>query len=124
RITLNIQNTTKERIKCAHIVCKDIDTLDVGNIIEPGEKKTFYASTNDRVFCDFRGMESGTEYRLAMTCPHSSHNSACGYGSSGLQHYTRTDLAVFTFNIGTKDLADWNHGDEYEGDEIDYGDCS
>ena len=123
RITLHVYNTTKERLRCGQILCKDFDTLQVGEIVEPGATKTYYAKTNDRVFCDFVGMESGTLYRLAMTCPRSSSNSACGYGSAGLQPYTRTGYAEFKFDIGHKDLADWNHGNSYEGDTVEYGDC-
>lgn len=124
RINLRITNKTNERIKCAHILCKDIDTLDVGTVIEPNASDMYHATTSDRVFCEFTGLESGTSYKLAMTCPKSSRNSACGYGSAGLQHYERGGTPVtFTFNIGTKDLADWENGDVYDGEEVTYKDC-
>ena len=125
RVSLTITNGTKEKVQCKHILCQDIDGMDVGDTLEAGATKTYTVSTNDRVFCDWVGMETGDVFKMGMTCPKSSHNSAAGYGNSGLQTYSRTGTPVsFTFNLGHKCLADWDNGDEYTGAEPTYGDCS
>lgn len=127
RINLNIKNTVNpdESIVCRKILCQNIDGLDVGTVLAAGETGKYTASTNDRVFCMWEGLISGTEYQMAMTCPKSSSNSAAGYGSAGLQKYSRSGTpANFTFHVGTKDLADWDNGDSYEGNAPDFGDCS
>ena len=125
RITLYIKNMSEEVVQCKHILCNDIKGLDVGDKLNPGSTGRYTIDTNDRVFTDWASLESGDVYKLAMTCPKSSHNSACGYGSSGLQHYERTGTPVtFYFHLGNKDLADWNNGDKFVGDSAKYGDCS
>jgi len=96
-----------------------------GTIIKPGETKKFEIPTNDRVFCEFATMDYSAVYRMAMTCPKSSHNSAAGYARSGLRPYSRTGTPVyFEFLLGQPSYADWNHGDENHEDAPDYGDCS
>ena len=127
RIKLAVTNSVnpKESIVCRKILCQNIDGLDVGTVLASGATGKYTASTNDRIFSEWEGLVSGTKYQMAMTCPKSSTNSAAGYGSAGLQTYEKHGTPVsFTFNVGTKDKADWGHGDEYEGDAPDFGDCS
>lgn len=127
RINLTITNSVSpaETIVCRKILCQNIENLNVGTQLKPGDSGHYTVSTNDRVYCLWQGLVSGTEYQLAMTCPKSSHNSAAGYGSAGLQTYSRTGTPVsFTFEVGTKDLADWDNGNSYEGNAPTFGDCS
>lgn len=125
RITVYIKNMSDEVIQCKHILCGDIQGLDVGDKLNPSQVMVYHATSNDRIFSDWSGLESGDVYKIAMTCPKSSHNSAAGYGNGGLQHYSRTGTPVtFRFNLGNKDLADWDNGDEYHGEAPEYGDCS
>ena len=49
RISLTITNGTKEKVQCKHILCQDIDGMDVGDTLEAGATKTYTVSTNDRV---------------------------------------------------------------------------
>jgi hypothetical protein len=125
RLNLKIINKSNEAIICRKILCQDIGGLDVGDQLTVGGGGSYQISTNDRVFCSWQGMISGTEYQLAMICPKSSSNSAAGYGSAGLQEYSGSGTPVtITFHIGNKDLADWDNGDKYTGCAPDFGDCS
>jgi len=83
------------------------------------------ATTNNRVFLSLRSILTGRVFKLAMTCPRSSSNSATGYNTSGLQTYKRGGTPVtFDFHIGTTDLADWDNGDVNTGKQVDWADCS
>ncbi len=125
RIHLEILNSSTEAIICRNILCQSVDGLNIGWTVQPQQSGAFSSRTNDRVFVLFQGLTSGTEYQLAMTCPKSSPNSAAGYGSGGLQTYDRSGTPVtFRFCIGSNDMADWGHGDEYTGDSPDFGNCS
>ncbi|GAW85759.1 conserved hypothetical protein [Bathymodiolus platifrons methanotrophic gill symbiont] len=124
RITLTIRNYTGEPVRCENIRCENIDTLDIGRNIEENGTITVYSSTNDRVFCSFRGMKSRVLYKLAMTCPRSSGNNACGYGNAGLKPYNPHKLLKVEFYLGRSDEADWDNPSSYHGQSIDYGDCS
>ena len=131
RIHLTITNTTSLDLNCGSIPCESIPGMHAspetgvpGTIIKAGETARFEIPTNNRVFCEFATMDYTVVYRMAMTCPKSSHNSAAGYARSGLQTYSRTGTPVeFTFLLGQPNRADWNHGDgnyeEYPG----FGDC-
>jgi len=125
RINLKIKNKTDESIVCRKILCSDIRGLDVGDQLSINDEKSYTVDTNDKVFCLWEGMITSTQYQLAMTCPKSSRNSAAGYGSAGLQFYSRGGTpANFTFHIGKKDMADWDNGDEYKGNAPEFGICS
>lgn len=39
RISLTITNGTKEKVQCKHILCQDIDGMDVGDTLETGATK-------------------------------------------------------------------------------------
>ena len=132
RIYLTITNTTSIPLTCASIVCEEIPGMSPapeagarGTMLEPGETKHFEIPTNNRVFCEFDSLDGKIAYRMAMTCPKSSHNSAAGYARSGLQTYSRTGTPVhFTFLLGEANRADWDHGDSNHEDCPEYGDCS
>ena len=101
------------------------------------EKLTTYVKSNDRAFMEWMHIKSGTHkikdtYKIAVTCPKSSTNSATGYGKSGLQPYSMFGSPVtFRFHLGTNDKADWKDENStvwsrgnYKGDTVKYGDCS
>ena len=114
----------------------ELDTYTIGI----GEEVTTYVKSNDRAFMNWVHMSSGTHkvnktYKIAVTCPMSSPNSATGYGTSGLQSYSKTGSPVtFRFHLGTKDKADWGAEnstelsrwtkDHNKGEAVKYGDCS
>lgn len=126
RVELVVKNNTDIDVECTDIKCEKFEDLVVGSIIASKGEKTFSSTTNDRIFCTFSQKAPGAgKWQLAMTCPKSSHNSACGSYCAGLQKYERKGTPVtFTFILGTENLADWSHGDRDAHDTVVYGDCS
>ncbi len=124
RIKCVIHNTTLEKVICTNIVCEKFDNLEINDQIDSGHILTIFTATNNRIFCSFRGAETLTEYKLAMTCPKSSGNNACGYGNAGLHPYNSHKLLLLRFDLGQKDQADWDNDFSYKGAEVPFGDCS
>lgn len=125
RIDLTIRNASDETIICRKMLCRDIDGLNVGDKLTPNQESSYTATTNERIYCLWQGMISGTEYQLAMWNPsHDNATRAAGYGSAGLQPYKNHGTPVdITFKIGSKDLADWGHDNKYTGEAPEFGDC-
>jgi len=126
RINLTVENKTDLEVKCTDISCKTFSGLSVGDTIAPGKSFKCTSDTNDRIFCEWAQESPGSgNWQLAMTCPKSSDNSACGSNKAGLHTYNRSGTPVsFTFSLSEENRADWNHGDENHGECITYGDCS
>lgn len=126
RVKLTIINNTGTVVKCTDVACETFTNLEAGSTVTNNGKSIFTSETNDRLFCTFEQEAPGKGvWQLAMTCPKSSHNSACGSLNAGLQAYAKTGTpAEFTFNLGEANQADWDHGDSNEGDTIPYGACS
>ena len=128
RIYATFENTAGEDLLCIDTCGGDIDGIKAlkgaqspGTILKKGKTLTATIATNDRVFAAFRGLTTGKIYKMAMTCPKSSSNSATGYGTAGLQKYDPHGTPVrFTFKVGEKDQADWSHSKKYKGDFPDY----
>ena len=125
RIKLTIVNKTGTDVKCTNIKCEKFENLVVGNTVANNGSNEFTSDTNDRIFCTFEQIAPGAgKWELAMTCPKSSSNAACGSLDAGLQKYSESGTpAHFTFNLGNKNLADWDSGDSNDGNVIPYGDC-
>ncbi|AYQ56842.1 hypothetical protein MS2017_1140 [Bathymodiolus thermophilus thioautotrophic gill symbiont] len=127
RVKVKIINNTHrdEVVICTNVRCEKLSGLKAGDKIQPGKTIECVSSSNDRIFFEFRGEDSGDAFMMGCTCPKSSHNSACGYGNSGLQCYSRTGTPVsFEFHLGSPDLADWNNGCEYKAEHPAYAKCS
>jgi len=126
RLNVKIVNNTtpKEPIQCKKILCESVEGLKINDIIQPDKSLEFTSTSNDRIFCEFVGLDEKV-YEMAFTSPRSSTNSACGFVHSGLQCYAKHDTPVsFVFHVGAKNLADWDNGCEYKGVEIEFGSCS
>ncbi|HVG08640.1 MAG TPA: lipase family protein [Thermoanaerobaculia bacterium] len=129
RVELVVNNNTGGTIECTDTSCELFDVpgfqLGIGATIPNGETGTYRSTTNNRIFATFAPAGSGSPvWQMGMTCPKASHNSADGNSNAGLQTYSRTGTPVtFTYNPGQPNQADWNHGNENEGDTVTYGDC-
>lgn len=121
---ITFKNMTGEKIKLVEQKCLNTEGLHNQTILSAGQSITKTITSNDRYFATWEGLDDGMMYKSGWTSPKSSHNSATGYGASGLHSYSRTGYPDFIFNIGEEDQADWNNGDEYTGATVDYGDCS
>ncbi len=126
RVKLTINNQTGNTIKCTNTKCESISGMEGGvTTIADGESKTFTATSSDRIFCTWVEEGAYGAWEMGMTCPKSSSNSAYGSTNAGLQHYDRSGTPVeFEYIPGTPNQADWNHGNQNNGDTISYGDCS
>jgi len=127
RVNITIVNTTKEKedVRCTDICCSSISGLEVGDVIQAGDKINITSGTNNRIFFKFIAEQTKDVFQIGCTCPKSSQNSACGYGNSGLQCYSRSGTPVsFTFHLGKTNKADWDNGCDLDGDCPRYGDCS
>lgn len=131
RINFLVLNTsTTNDLMCTVISCEGVEGLSVGDKIGPSEQKTYQVFSNNRVFVSWIE-DTGTGYSLihqmAMTCPKSSSNSACGITKlAGLQAYEKHGTPVdFVFFVGTPNLADWDNGMGGDGSgNPTFGDCS
>lgn len=123
---INDYDGLKEEMVVVDIRCPPgvSSNMKIGDSIDFGETKKFSSSNSDRWFFSLKSIITGIVTKYAGTSPKSIKNSASGYGSGGLEHYDRGGDASFTFHPGSKDQADWSHGDEYDGDHPVYGDCS
>ena len=129
RVKLVVKNNTGVVVECTNIHYERFENLSEGHTIAPGGENEYTTETSDRIFCTFTEQSPGAgSWQLAMTCPISSRNSACGSYNAGLQPYERRGTPVtFTFILGQPNEADWNHGDISTNmlqDVIRYADCS
>lgn len=99
-----------------------------GYVLESGQSMEMWSVDNDRMYAQFEALKSGkgtgVTYRIGMTVPKSSHNSAAGWdGLEGLQKYERGGTpASFTFNFGNPNIASWNSGDSLDSSGMpDFG---
>ena len=132
RINLTIQNTRKVPIECVVIGCEPVNGLDVGDRLAPGEVGNYTIDSNNRVFLSWAEVVDDSPlaswdmiHQMAMTCPISSGNNACGLTAfAGCQPYDAGAKAPvsFTFFVGFPNLADWNNpnglGDPKENPEF------
>lgn len=125
RVILNLVNNTNGDVTCTDISCETWNNLEVGQVVKSGSSISFNADTNDRLFLTWKNKEAGAVFYMAMTCPKSSTNSACGYDTlSGLQTYKKHGTpATFTFNLGEINNADWDNGDSNHNINVSYGSC-
>jgi hypothetical protein len=129
RVELIVNNNTGGTIECTDTSCELFDVpgfqLGVGTTIPNGQTGTYRSTTNNRIFVTFAPAGGSPTWQMGMTCPKASHNSADGNQNAGLQTYSRTGTPVtFTYNPGQPNQADWDHGNEDEGDTVPYGECS
>ncbi|OIR25733.1 hypothetical protein [Bathymodiolus thermophilus thioautotrophic gill symbiont] len=127
RVNITIVNTTKEKeiVRCTDIRCSGVSGLEVGDLIQSGDKISVTSTSNNRIFFEFEGAQTKYLFQIGCTCPKSSNNSACGYGNSGLQCYQDTGTPVsFVFHLGKTNKADWDNKCQLDGSCPDYGACS
>lgn len=126
RIRLTIVNNTGADVKCTSIKCEKFLDLTTGTVIANNTESVFLTETNDRIFCEFDQTNNSKagKWQMGMTCPKSSDNNAYGTFMAGLQKYKKSGTPLeLTYILGTKNLADWDHGDKNEGNTRSYGDC-
>ncbi len=125
RVTLIVENSTGQTVKCTDTRCASFDNLNSTTTIPDGEKGTYTSESSDRLFCTFEQEDGNGVWEMGMTCPKSSHNSAQGSAQAGLQTYDQEGTPVtFTYKLGEENEADWDHGNKNDGDHVAYGDCS
>jgi len=126
RVILNLINNTSGDVICTDISCKTWNNLKVGQVVKSGSTLSFNSDTNDRLFLTWQNKAAGAVFYMAMTCPKSSTNSACGYDTlSGLQTYQEHGTpGTFTFKLGDSNHADWKSGSSNNNHFVKYGDCS
>ncbi len=131
RVNLVVKNNTNAEVTCTNISCGTFTNLAVGATIAAGGTGSYTSSSNDRLFIRWEPTEKGVVHvfgmhEMAMTCPKSSNNSACGITQfAGLQTYEEHGTPVdFTFILGTPNLADWDDGSANNGEVVVYGSCS
>lgn len=126
RVNLTIVNNSGLTLTCTDIQCETFTNLKVGQTIAAGGENTFTSDSNDRLFATFTENAPGLgSWQVALTCPRSADNSACGSYNAGLQTYAESGTpAEFKFIVGTPNLADWDSGTADSGNVVPYGQCS
>ena len=135
RVTMIVKNPFNSPVTCMSIPCATFNPpqdgdqsgavmLQVGTVIPANGTGIFVSQSNNRLFCLWTNSYGGY-WQMAMTCPKSSPNSACGLTpTAGLQGYSGSGTPTsFTFILGNANLADWGDPAVNKGDVIPWAEC-
>lgn len=123
RVILIINNPFDTVVTCTNVSCEKFDDLSVGTVIPAKGSGTYTSPTSDRIFVTWES-PTGGYWRMGMTVPKSSSNSACGYGNEGLQHYNDDVPCKFIYDLGQPNQASWDNPTGPGDGNPSYGDCS